>query len=98
MTTWYPDTCDCVIESYNTPQAKHLRRCARHAAHAPADVLAENQNKNVVVAPLVEAAIPFDFSIDDAGKLTISSPDPQAATMISSPDVSVVVVADTPVI
>jgi hypothetical protein len=69
-TTWYPDTCDCVIEFDGSEpddfSARKVKLCPRHA-RAPAtairDILGENRTKNTVAAALNEAT-----GIDASGK------------------------------
>jgi hypothetical protein len=56
MTTWSPDTCECVLE-YSDPDIKHVtshKLCPKHAAlegqgHLDV-VLAHNQKRNQVAA------------------------------------------------
>lgn len=50
-TKWIPDTCNCVVE-INNGEFTLLKACEHHATAA--DVLAENQRKNIeVVNPLI---------------------------------------------
>ena len=44
MTTWYPDTCDCIAD---VEQEKILQPCRLHSAGLYADVLEHNRSFNL---------------------------------------------------
>jgi hypothetical protein len=69
-TTWYPDTCECVIEFDGSEpddfSARKIRLCPRHArapATAVRDILGENRTKNTVTAAIQTAT-----GIDASGR------------------------------
>jgi hypothetical protein len=70
MTTWSPDTCDCVIEYSDDGNTTHLntvRACAKHQKHgnSPAHlaaVLAHNRKKNYALNSMIEQGLDLQTS------------------------------------
>jgi hypothetical protein len=51
MTTWQPDTCDCLIENYDEGEkANFINRCKLHQDAKVDDVLAHNRSFNMAAA------------------------------------------------
>lgn len=44
MTDWEPDTCNCLIENYETNRPRFVRRCGLHQTATKDQVLAHNRS------------------------------------------------------
>ena len=79
MTTWGPDTCDCILTlgADGEPRAFE-RRCARHAKAAPADIATECRAKEAA-REIVKAELQLDDAPEwvraDDGKHEVLIPD-----------------------
>jgi hypothetical protein len=81
MTVWHPDTCGCAVEytdDLNFTYRRTHAACSRHASVADtpqhlAQLLAENQQKNIIVGRITDATPTAGtaFVIDASGHLTI---------------------------